>query len=629
MSITIDNAENFIINEINKALEENRIFSFVSEKFQWLKNNSIFHDMGSILFGHNSYTSLVNDLGNCINRLPNNKTIVISFEDIDRLSSKEEINKIFSISETLFNICNIKVIFQYDEKKLLSILEEKKTYLEKFIPYTINLTEISLKRMIEEKLKTGKYENIANSDFEFLFETYSIPEFIYCDFETSKIDMNSFSFQIRIVEIFLEEINLAFARETYKTFADYKKIIVLFYFIKHFEYELYCSFQKDKLFINESCFNFDYENYTIFEILNGKIEAEYLNELFNDNKNKRYLGYLIQFGFDLSIFEKNEMKPQNASTYFLKKQSEKIDKELHNEKINQLIHNLFANGKSEYTSFEKLYYDILSILKNNSTDRIKLFDKYICKDEIKDILQEYPDHFIPIFKSFNLYEHDSENWLLLIDFYFNIYHSDRIYITQDFLSILSCINFTDRRLKNVFIKTLDLFNSDKCVFYSNFHNSSEYNYFISHFLEGLLWNGYYYEDYEWRYTRDPYFFGPKLELTLLAIINTLRKQIDDIYSKKLNENLLINELNSIISFLEKNIQLRKFSESEVTKKMNSDIHMDETSETEQLIRKFEDLPGEELREIIPKEYENGRITSIQYRELLHLLDDKTQNSNGD
>ena len=54
LSVTVDNVESFILNEINKVLEDNRIFSISSRKIQSLKGQSIFYGLDSLFIGKSS-----------------------------------------------------------------------------------------------------------------------------------------------------------------------------------------------------------------------------------------------------------------------------------------------------------------------------------------------------------------------------------------------------------------------------------------------------------------------------------------------------------------------------------------------------------------------------------------------
>lgn len=75
------------------------------------------------------------------------KKILVIFEDIDRIYDKTIIQKLFAISEKISGK-RLHVIFHYD----MHVLKEQgfdRNYLEKYIPYTVNLTEIPYEKLVE------------------------------------------------------------------------------------------------------------------------------------------------------------------------------------------------------------------------------------------------------------------------------------------------------------------------------------------------------------------------------------------------------------------------------------------------------------------------------------------------
>lgn len=125
MTLTIDSIEQFIANEINYILEKNMIFSRASKKFNSLLQNDIFYGFGNLFSKNSSYTEIFRELIQDVEKLE--RPILITFEDIDRIQEKETIYKIFAISELLTSESKrMKILFQYDEDRLLGILEEEK-----------------------------------------------------------------------------------------------------------------------------------------------------------------------------------------------------------------------------------------------------------------------------------------------------------------------------------------------------------------------------------------------------------------------------------------------------------------------------------------------------------------------
>ena len=265
MTVQIDTIEKYLITEINDILEQNKIFSSASSKLISLLKNDSFKGVGNLFIKNNSYTRLFKQLCKDIQKLE--KPILITFEDIDRINNKELIYKIFALSEHLTSETNyIKILFQYDESKLLETLEEKKIYLEKYIPHTLELTPINFRRCLKVLLQEGnkdkKYTLINIKDFDFLFYGTSLDFYLKQYFDVNKSFSLDIYFSIRKVILFLDEIEEFLLKE--KDFKDYKKIVITFVFIKHFEYEDFPDFAADEPYSNTKIFTIRDKKYSIF-----------------------------------------------------------------------------------------------------------------------------------------------------------------------------------------------------------------------------------------------------------------------------------------------------------------------------------------------------------------------------
>ena len=87
--------------------------------------------------------------------------IFITFEDVDRIADRTIVHKVFAISEILTRwTTRVRILFQYDRSKLCKIFEDE-SYLEKYIPYTIDLTPISFGRCIKVLLKKERSKGLS------------------------------------------------------------------------------------------------------------------------------------------------------------------------------------------------------------------------------------------------------------------------------------------------------------------------------------------------------------------------------------------------------------------------------------------------------------------------------------
>lgn len=293
MSVTTDIVEKFILNEINHLLENENIFSLASQKINNLlsSQNSLSAVM-DLLLKSNSYTNQIDILKRDVLKL--SKKIVLVFEDIDRISDKDAICKIFSIAESLS--CDyIKIVYQYNEDDLLAVLEKEKIYLEKYIPYTMKLTPISFRKVVKKLCKCGKYSNIEADDFEFLQQEILIPKEVSTRVEIENpICLQIPSFSIRKVIIFLDSVENYVSSQS-GCDAKTKRTIILFYFIKHFLYDVYNKISEKEKFLDTKLFEWEGVFYSIKELLNDDYEKR---NLWTLERNKQMLAILLLFDFE-------------------------------------------------------------------------------------------------------------------------------------------------------------------------------------------------------------------------------------------------------------------------------------------------------------------------------------------
>ena len=122
LSSNLDNLSQILINELEKVLIKYGIYSHYSNSLRKIlaSNNFIDTLFSSMFLDTNSFTASINGFKNEIRKL--DKTLVIVFEDLDRINDANVIKKIFSISENLVGE-NIKIVYQYDQRNLEMINE--------------------------------------------------------------------------------------------------------------------------------------------------------------------------------------------------------------------------------------------------------------------------------------------------------------------------------------------------------------------------------------------------------------------------------------------------------------------------------------------------------------------------
>ena len=175
LASTIETIESYIISEISNFLEENFIFSYSSPKIKKFFSQPLLKNWSFCFDEKNSYSELFSSLVKDVQTLK--KTIILSFEDLERIRDDKIILKVFNISDKINYECNkigcdcIKIIYQYDKKELINLLklEQKPNYLEKYIPCEIKLSPIPFLESLKVFIERNHYKNITVDDFTPIF----------------------------------------------------------------------------------------------------------------------------------------------------------------------------------------------------------------------------------------------------------------------------------------------------------------------------------------------------------------------------------------------------------------------------------------------------------------------------
>lgn len=499
MTLTVDSIEQFIANEINYILEENKILSRASNKFNSLLQNNAFHGFGNLFSKNSSYTEIFRELIFDVEKLE--LPILITFEDIDRIQEKETIYKIFAISELLTSESNrIKILFQYDENRLLEILQEEKKYIEKYVPYKIELTPITCGRVLKVFLSNGKrqnkYSNISKEDLDFLTQDIILNCYISKALGINWSFSVTMNFSIRTITLFLDELEKLL--ENNPVYLENKRIVISFFYIKHFLPAYYDEISFETRFIDSCNFEYNEKKYNIFDFMDfcaeekNNIDAEALKEIFAPNsKNLNHLVFLHFFEYDFKPKRKTDESSEDKMTTILNEDSESIKQKEHNDKIDRLIWNLLANGKSELTNLENAVLEMEKVLDKNGTEREEGYCNFLNslyyadfeKADNSTVFRFGVSNFFPLFQGFKIYEEKSDYWIELIDFCFE--KEKFKYITPEVIHIL---NYCDISQRKVFLHTLKKFNSLEIK--GNLNNTKCYPKFIKSYFELLIRFGY-------------------------------------------------------------------------------------------------------------------------------------------
>lgn len=625
LSVTVDTIEKFVVDEINHILEENGIYSSASSKIKDFVKQPVFHDLGNLFVDSNSYTELFDTLLKDVQRLK--KTIVITFEDIDRIKSTETIYKIFALADKLASE-NIKILYQYDENELLKILQVKKLYLEKYIPYTIELTQIKFERIIAVFLKNNKYKNICYKDFEFLtLKTIFIPWQIQKKLGINfNLELDIFGFSIRKIQIFLEEVNNALENEL---FIDYKRQIITFFFIKHFMYHIFEKLSIEDTFIDSCKFIYKKKNYTIYELFNdfesGELKNNDILSVFKNTQNRDILALICFFDYKFSWSPKVDNEQNTDKVYIIQTEEvSSIKDNQNNEKIDRLIWNLLCNGKSEYTDFEeavKLMKDLVLNLPiekqeegySNFWNKLSNgeFDKF---DNMTVFRFGVADAY-PIFQAFRIYEQDAEVWKRLIDFYLT--HNKIKNINSSLLQVFKYCLISN---KEVYFYVLKKFN--KLVITGNMNDTKSYRSFFISYTEAFSNLGYI-NTRELNYISEDVLHKFDVEFVKKEVIQKFIQDFNELY-KRIPLEQAKNEILLMIAFLEKNIKLIEAENTleEFIGGIKSEMSMELS--TDKIIKELKEknLTEKQLLETLKEGYEKGKYSAHEVATVWNELKDK-------
>lgn len=555
------------------------------------------------------------------------KTIVITFEDIDRIKSTETIYKIFALADKLASE-NIKILYQYDENELLKILQVKKLYLEKYIPYTIELTQIKFERIIAVFLKNNKYKNICYKDFEFLtlrtiFIPWQIQKKLGINFN---LELDIFGFSIRKIQIFLEEVNNALENEL---FIDYKRQIITFFFIKHFMYHIFEKLSIEDTFIDSCKFIYKKKNYTIYELFNdfesGELKDNDILSVFKNTQNRDILALICFFDYKFSWSPKVDNE-QNTDKVYINQTEEvsSIKDNQNNEKIDRLIWNLLCNGKSEYTDFEEAVKLMKELVLNLPIEKQeegysnfwnKLSNGEFDKFDNMTVFRFGVADAYPIFQAFRIYEQDAEVWKRLIDFYLT--HNKIKNINSSLLQVFKYCLISN---KEVYFYVLKKFN--KLVITGNMNDTKSYRSFFISYTEAFSNLGYI-NTRELNYISEDVLHKFDVEFVKKEVIQKFIQDFNELY-KRIPLEQAKNEILLMIAFLEKNIKLIEAENTLEEFKGGIKSEMSMELSTDKIIKELKEknLTEKQLLETLKEGYEKGKYSAHEVATVWNELKDK-------
>ena len=618
LSCNVDEIQTVILNELDKLLKNQGIFSPFSPKLKKiLQQGKLFENISQLFVKNDiSYSEAITGLHNNLRSI--NKPVVIVYEDLDRVENTTVIKQILDISEKIAGN-NIKILYQFSETNLFEKGIER-TYLEKYIPFILNLTDIPFKSTLSYVLKQEIYKDslLDEEDFKFLYLPVYLPHFN--NFNNLNRPLTSIKFElknvtIRKTQLFLNELNQVINEKG--IYKKNKRVVILFFLLKHFYYEAYKKISSGESLLDTFTFLYQGKNDTILNWV-AYCHNEGINILdlitTEDNKLSAFIISIFKYNCDIETIG-------NDFEDFINESRNNIKNKNLNEEKDRIIWSLIANGKSEYTDCEKFinrfYSEVIDIPK---TEWIKNFNKLwgdLYNRKYKDM--EKRDNYsifrlgissmVSLFQANYVIGRTGSQWINLIDFYF-LYNKNLDMITPE---LIECLYYCELSDRNSYLYIINKFNNLKITKNLNSHKS--YKRFLLEYLSMFSTLGFCdtYDIWDLRDNSKEYINVKTIEKNVFL---PLRKKLEDLH-KNIPMKIIQNDIEILIKFLDKNIELVNTSDNFEKPDIHFDSKVTVRSCNQEIVDKLNSLTlnDEEFEKEVIKKYQNQELVPYEVAEL--------------
>lgn len=626
LSCNVDEIQTVILNELDKLLKNQGIFSPFSPKLKKiLQQGKLFENISQLFVKNDiSYSEAITGLHNNLRSI--NKPVVIVYEDLDRVENTTVIKQILDISEKIAGD-NVKILYQFSETNLLDKGIER-TYLEKYIPFILNLTDIPFKSTLSYVLKQEIYKDslLDEEDFKFLYLPVYLPHFN--NFNNLNRPLTSIKFElknvtIRKTQLFLNELNQVINEKG--IYKKNKRVVILFFLLKHFYYEAYKKISSGESLLDTFTFLYQGKNDTILNWV-AYCHNEGINILdlitTEDNKLSTFIISIFKYNCDIETIG-------NDFEDFINESRNNIKNKNLNEEKDRIIWSLIANGKSEYTDCEKFinrfYSEVIDIPK---TEWIKNFNKLwgdLYNRKYKDM--EKRDNYsifrlgissmVSLFQANYVIGRTGSQWINLIDFYF-LYNKNLDMITPE---LIECLYYCELSDRNSYLYIINKFNNLKITKNLNSHKS--YKRFLLEYLSMFSTLGFCdtYDIWDLREQSKEYIDVKTIEKNVFL---PLRKKLEDLH-KNIPMKIIQNDIEILIKFLDKNIELVNTSDNFEKPDIHFDSKVTVRSCNQEIVDKLNSstLNDEEFEKEVVKKYQNQELVPYEVAELERFQKNKT------
>ena len=587
LAVDLDSVELVLINELECLLERHHIHPQSSRNLKLLLGHATWLRWIVALLNNNnaglymSFAELQTDLSLL------KKKVLICYEDIDRITDTNKIKKIFAIAEKVSSE-QIHFIFQYNVDLLYAMDNNSISYdyMEKYIPFTVSLTEINYQNIVQKLWTDLNMESLPLDLRRISYIGFTIPNFwsvnniLNYDCQTlasTKINVDSLV-SIRKARNYLLELKALILSNNLFSQQKNAEIVAYVLFIKHFFPTDY-----DMIVIGRSpleTFYFEYSNmkHTLPGLLekykcpkhheqgqsnvvkeDERIHA--LSVLLEQPDNGRKLTLLMLLGYDFSL-SANTNNDEKATL-------NKLQIEEKNSKIDHIVWNIIANGNSELTDAENDIAQLKKIVLRQSPENWEKSWNLFIENRFNE---NFPKNnttvarfghgpFVDTFRAMQVTGSGKDIQSHLLPIFFSLYSKKSNAITVELLECLVCCDLTQ---KQDFFNILRFFNTLTVKF--NPVAAPVYRIFFSRFMGMICVLGYGRHLESWMFelplshnSQRGDTFNDVIEVAQQCL-NTLNKVLVDLRSKQdLPYSLpyVREEYDILIAFINKNQEMLK------------------------------------------------------------------------
>lgn len=596
-----DDIQIVVLNELDKLLKNQRIFSSYSPKLKKiLKKERFFENIGDVLVSDDTlYSEVLSGLARDLDKIDG--TILIIYEDLDRVEDKNVIKKILGISEKISSN-KVKILHQFSCQNLNDKGIDR-NYLEKYIPFIVKITDIPFFSVLEYVIDDNKeYKNFSKDDFKFLKYHFYDP-FIkgVCKNRMEfKIVCNNVT--IRRMKYFLDEVDKILSEE--EEYIKNKKDVILILFIKHFRNETYLKIIPGKSLMDTFLFEYNDEERKLKDWEKYCKEKEIdMSDIINNAKNEESRFILGLFGYNFNITEKS-----GYEAIMLESERNLEYKNL-NEKKDQIIWSVISNGEEKYSESEKIVNNfIVNVIDSKKGTR---------EDRFKKFLNDTPPligvpMIIYLFKNINKVGIDDNKLIDVIDCCFEEFEIEEIDI-----DIIAALNYCNLDSRKNYIHILDKFNRLKIK--GNLNSEEVYKLFLVKYLSQLSSLGFCDTYQEISYLEN--IIGDKILIVddiRDNVFSTILKKLKPLYDCKIDS--LRKEIVILVDFINKNIEL--IAKDNIIQRNNSlKMQFKSVNHNQEIIDKIE-ANGINIEEI-EENYIKGNLRPYEVKELIDKIENRS------